>query len=511
MEATKRLGESIVRLGGSRHAPVFTCGVEVAVRIATGNGLPDMKPLRIRLARRVTLFAGLGLIGVMIASRPIQAEGQAEPLLRPTPLVLKDGRIASVSIQDVPFARGEVEITAEAGADLMELARAVGTDCFLTAQVIGHVDSDEIAQQDSLSAHRLARSRADAVQASLIHGGLPEKAIASIWDWQFMVREARTTLWIFQLTAGEDCEGRPLREDMVAQAPPSAGQQATLEGRQARVPAAAPIEPAPEQRDAERASVPTTAAAEPDRNAAAAPPQPAVSAMAPPDLISGQEISSTRRPQRSAESPSGAIVSAAAAAERHAEARVDAPELARQPTPVRPQAEEAPPRRGVPNVTLPMPPIAPETAAATAPTKQSVAAVARDAATKPAPASQPVATDRRIETGSEGGLVITFATNSTYFLPGTTNRLRQLLAKLETGRRYEVSLQVAVSGTTKVVGANSAQEAARYNKWVAERRLERLQQSLFENAGPDMLSMRPEYRANDESHRVVVQLLPIAS
>jgi outer membrane protein OmpA-like peptidoglycan-associated protein len=456
----------------------------------------------------VTLFAGLGLIGVMMASRPIQAAGQAEPLLRPTPLVLKDGRIASVSIHDVPFARGRVELTAEAGADLTELARAVGTDCFLTAQVIGHVDSDEIDQQDSLSAHRLARSRADAVQASLIHGGLPEKAIASIWDWQFMVREARTTLWIFQLTAGEDCEGRPLREDMMARAPPSAGQQATPEGRQALVPAVTPIEPAPEQRVAEPVSVPLASAAEPGRNTAEAPPQLTTSATVPAEPIPQQEISRTRRPQRSAESSSRAIVSAAAAAERPAKARVDAREPARQPTPVPPHAEETPPRRGTPNVTLPMPPIAAETAAATAPAKRSVAAAARATETKPTRAYEPAAMGRRMETGSEGRLVIKFATNSTYFLPGTANRLQQLLAKLETGRRYEVSLQVAMSATTRVVGANSAQEAARYNKWVAERRLERLQQWLFENAGPDLLSIRPEYRANDESHRVIVRLLP---
>ena len=33
-----------------------------------------------------------------------------------------------------------------------------------------------------------------------------------------MVRAPRATLWIFQLTAGEDCEGRPLDGAMVAQA-----------------------------------------------------------------------------------------------------------------------------------------------------------------------------------------------------------------------------------------------------------------------------------------------------
>ena len=90
------------------------------------------------------------------------------------------------------------------------LTAEVATDCFLTAQVIGHVGSSEVAGNDTLNAHRLARARADAVQATLIAGGLPAKAIASVWDWQFMVREARATLWVFRLTPGEDCEGEPL-------------------------------------------------------------------------------------------------------------------------------------------------------------------------------------------------------------------------------------------------------------------------------------------------------------
>jgi hypothetical protein len=73
-----------------------------------------------------------------------------------------------------------------------------------------------------------------------------------------------------------------------------------------------------------------------------------------------------------------------------------------------------------------------------------------------------------------------------------------------------VSLQVAVSGS-EVVGAKSAQEAARYNKWLAERRLERVQQWLLENAAPEALSIEPEYRANDESRQVIVRLLPASS
>jgi hypothetical protein len=71
-----------------------------------------------------------------------------------------------------------------------------------------------------------------------------------------------------------------------------------------------------------------------------------------------------------------------------------------------------------------------------------------------------------------------------------------------------VALQVAVSGTTKVVGARSAQEAASYNKWLAERRVERVQNWLLENAPAEALSFKPEF-VTDESRQVVVRLAPI--
>ena len=152
--------------------------------------------------------AALVLLGLLPAQGSPRAAG-AEPLLRPTPLVLKDGRIANVSIYVLPFASGQAELAAAPAEYLAKLTRAVGTDCFLTAQVIGHIGfRPRSPGMTPSNAHRLACSRADAVQASLIGGGLPAKAIASVWDWQFMVREPRATLWVFELTAGEDCEGR---------------------------------------------------------------------------------------------------------------------------------------------------------------------------------------------------------------------------------------------------------------------------------------------------------------
>ena len=169
---------------------------------------------------RVLLIAS-GLTAGLSLAAAAEAVAAGDSLLSPTPLILKDGRIANVSVHVVAFAQGGSVLDSALAQQLSVLTDEVATDCFLTAQVIGHVGSSEVAGNDTLTAHRLARARADTVQATLIAGGLPAKAIASVWDWQFMVREARATLWVFRLTPGEDCEGEPLDSSaapLVAQA-----------------------------------------------------------------------------------------------------------------------------------------------------------------------------------------------------------------------------------------------------------------------------------------------------
>ena len=238
-----------------------------------------MKPFRVP---RTVSVAALVLLGLLPAQGSPRAAG-AEPLLRPTPLVLKDGRIANVSIHVLPFASGQAELAAAPAEYLAKLTRAVGTDCFLTAQVIGHIASDEIAGDDTLNAHRLARSRADAVQASLIGGGLPAKAIASVWDWQFMVREPRATLWVFELTAGEDCEGRQLHGDLVAEAP--ATEQGNAAPERVTKPAVAP---------AETPDAPAATAAKPAATAA----KPAATAAKPAATAAAKRLRSLPNPPR---------------------------------------------------------------------------------------------------------------------------------------------------------------------------------------------------------------------
>ncbi|MDH3664937.1 MAG: hypothetical protein OEU92_33815, partial [Alphaproteobacteria bacterium] len=126
------------------------------------------------------------------------------------------GRIAEVSVHTIPFPDDAVAPASKIKSELDGFVQSVATDCFLTAQVIGHVDKNEISGRETTDIHRLARARADTIQASLIDNGLPANSIASVWDWRFMVKEPRVTLWVFRLTAGEDCENVPLDDEAAA-------------------------------------------------------------------------------------------------------------------------------------------------------------------------------------------------------------------------------------------------------------------------------------------------------
>ena len=126
------------------------------------------------------------------------------------PLAIRDGRIAELTVHAVPFEILADQPSVATAQALDRLVASVATDCFLTAQAIGHVRPGVPGDGETLAAHRLARARSEAVQAALVRGGLPASSIASVWDYQFMVREPRVTLWIFQLPAGEECTGAPL-------------------------------------------------------------------------------------------------------------------------------------------------------------------------------------------------------------------------------------------------------------------------------------------------------------
>ncbi|HEX6011933.1 MAG TPA: hypothetical protein VFY87_09075, partial [Geminicoccaceae bacterium] len=90
-------------------------------------------------------------------------------------------------------------------------------------------------------------------------------------------------------------------------------------------------------------------------------------------------------------------------------------------------------------------------------------AAAGPAAPGPEPAAGPA-----VGTAS---LTVTFEVNSSYLPASLDGRLRRFAAGLEPGRRYEVELTASV-GTGPVANARDAGAAARYNRWLAERRMD---------------------------------------
>ncbi len=197
--------------------------------------------------RPLSSFSVLALsaVGVLLPFLSAVAEGERLGNSLPeTPLILKDGRIARVSIHTIPFPRETAALATTTAVELKAFMQTMATDCFLTAQVIGHVDKVETNGRDTVDIHRLARARADTIQESLVTSGLPAASVASVWDWQFMVQDARATLWVFRLVAGDDCEDKTLstaRNDQVAALEKAAAQQNT--GQQSAEPLVAESQP----------------------------------------------------------------------------------------------------------------------------------------------------------------------------------------------------------------------------------------------------------------------------
>ncbi len=307
------------------------------------------RTIEIGTPARALLIAS-GVSAALALGTPAAAAAADDTLLQPTPLVLKDGRIANVSVHVLTFPPGQSVLGAANVQRLGSLSAELATDCFLTAQVIGHVGSTEVGN-DTLGAHRLARARADAVQASLIADGLPAKAIASVWDWQFMVREPRATLWVFRLTPGEDCEGKPLESAapaLVAAAEPASAATAASEPRPAATAASQPrpvASPSGGARAEQMASAPPGGGAEraapaaPDRPpASAAVVRPAEAPRAAVAVPAGPSWSPAAVPSVTQALPAVSPSPAQAVADRSAANRPETKPVASRPRPGRPRS-----------------------------------------------------------------------------------------------------------------------------------------------------------------------------
>ena len=153
---------------------------------------------------------------------------------------------------------------------------------------------------------------------------------------------------------------------------------------------------------------------------------------------------------------------------------------------------QAPASEAVPPAT----PASPPAASAEEPAEPATLATIEPAAAPPAAASEP-------ET-----LAIVFDVNSSYLPASLDGRLRELAARLEPGRGYEVELVGSV-GNGDIEG-KSPEEALRYNRWMAERRVSRVAEFLQKNAKADELTFRQDYALNDQSRQVLVEVRPLS-
>lgn len=459
--------------------------------------------------------AGMLVLALLAAAAPAVAQSAGQTLLAPTPLILKDGRIANVSVHVLPFRDGAVDFAPGALGSLSRVVAEVATDCFLTAQVIGHVSPQEVGETDTLGAHRLARSRADSVQASLIEGGLPAKSIASVWDWQFLVRESRATLWVFRLTEGEECEGDPLAPGsaaLVAEAP-AVPEPETLAGTPAPAvstrgtgaqnsPGSAPPPVVARAEPMEQREPPRATASVSSTPSAPAGDAPAVSPRASKTEVAADRPRAPKAEVAAAPAPSrSASVKQAAASEAPEPAPTAAANSAARKVTAVP-AGPAPASTAVPSVTQPIPAISRSTDG-----KKASAAAAPDDDEQQL-AAIPVRKGPPEDHVGGPSTAITFATNSSYLPPGAGKELGATVAGVQAGKRYRVHLLASVSSSDRVVGANSAEEAALYNRWLAKRRLTRVQEWLESHLQGAELEIQPEFLAEDDSRRVLVRITP---
>jgi len=400
------------------------------------------------------LALGLALPGAAAATIETPFDGGM-------PLVLKDGRIATVSVHVVPFETGSDKLDAETAATVQTIFEPLATDCFLTAQAIGHVAPGITRDGDTLSAHRLARARADALQTALVDLGMPRASVASVWDWQFLLPESRATVWVFSLARGDDCDGTPLPQ----------GEPAVAAAQSEAVTSSAEASPEAHSTDASSETA-AIAAAPPVPPAAPEPNEAEVAEAVPP----------------AAPEPTEAEVAEAAPAEL----RVAGPVPAEPATATSPAAEARDPL-----ATAAVAPAAPATATA-------AAAADDDAAAAAEPPTTVAAIDADAARGSSpadgSALAIDFEVNSSYFSTGAVRELRAFLDSLPADEPVEIELAGAV-GTSGVRGAGD-EEAARYNAWMAERRIERVAEWLEQNAGDRRLTLAERLVENDSSRQV---------
>jgi hypothetical protein len=483
----------------------------------------------------------------------VGAETAIRPLLQEqTPLILKDGRIANVSVSVVPFDDRSDTLNGAIRRELAQEVAEIATDCFLTAQAIGHVQPGENGEGDTLTAHRLARARSDKVVEMLTSSGVPQASIASVWDWQFIVREPRVTLWIFSLMEGEDCEGKPLGGPAVASintldddAPSAAGQSMSPAGTELsdrdlpppretaatttdldRMSGQADLERAAEGDDvAEDNSVAenNSVAEEQLAEASSATSDPTVDETAtatsddvePLERLSAAEIEPIEPPvaeTAAVEQPEPIVV----ASPKEPAAVPEHPEAIDKPRELDFSAMETESLEMA--VTRAEPAAAPQEEIP----EDLVGEIAGDEVDgiTPPPSEPSTIETASIESETESidltpvianqsnsqELEIIFAINSSYLPRGASGQIREMVRNLE-DRPYRAEI-IATVGAGDVDGA-SPEEALKYNRWMAERRIGRVQEQIERVIDGQGIPINEEYIDNDPSRKVVIRLQPL--
>jgi outer membrane protein OmpA-like peptidoglycan-associated protein len=445
---------------------------------------------------RVVLVASV-LLCTVLPSASIVLAGTPTELLPPTPMVLKDGRIARVSAFAVPIPPGEVKPDGPGAADLVDFVDGLASDCFLTAQVIGHAEPG-FGGNDPLAPHRLARARADAIRDVLLARGLPEASVTSVWDWQLGLRDSRATLWVFQLLKGEDCDGNmlPRPEGWLLAAMPlmpawagpmTAVSSAIGDEPPLMPPLAGPMIGAAITVHATAKIASTTEVPK----AEASPATPAVTRQAVPTERTSPPVASRTTPPALAVAapaqpkapipPSVAAVTVDAGSK--AKTRPDELALA-APEPIDPPLR---PRAPVP------------VAAVAAKTEPTGAVVGAARAAAQLPLAPTVVSDA-------DGLSITFDADSSYLPTNAGRELRRLAAGFAADKSYEVSIEGTVAPDAAGATAPDGQRA--YGRWVAERRLARIEELVRQNSNARGLDVHQSFVPNDASRRVTVRVHP---
>jgi outer membrane protein OmpA-like peptidoglycan-associated protein len=357
-------------------------------------------------ARAAVVGGGAGLAVALAQPGSATADDALIALAsQPLPLAIHDGRVAQLTVHAVPFTIGSQELTPATVASLDELVAGAATDCFVTAQAVGHVRPGTPGDGGTLVAHRLARARAEAVKSALVRGGLPEGSVASVWDYQFSVREPRVTLWIFQLPKGEACSGMPL---------PGAPVRMAL-----AMPELSTVEPVAD------VSLPANATAPVDQRQADRQFKPAPGIHMPDRALQAD----------------GAEVVPHAIPSALAETRPMVP-------------FERPPQEFI---AVPDPAAPPAAHVADGAVQLMAVATA-------APQAEPVAADAGPPPAVQESAVsveILFAENSSFFPPEAPAELQRFAAALPPGRRWEIELQAAVDD--KARRRDSPEKAQAYN------------------------------------------------